>query len=223
VEDINMTALGAIDIGLRTNRIDEVRDFWAKEIGLPFDSVMQLRPEQAQHRYTLADSVLKINHNTAPLPDLPKAGYREVIIARPGIGAPKHLKDPEGVDVTLAPPGYLGVQQVGVRMVVRDLERHRAFFGEGLGLKEISTGVYEYGPSLLIIEQGEAGDDSQMVAPGFRYITFIVSDALTLYARLLEKGGTEAIAPVKLDAPNVTYLAMIRDPDGNTVELIQRP
>src|SRR5664279_4934742 len=122
-----------VDIGLNTNRLDEMLAFWQGEVGVPFDHVLPIRKGQKQHRHDLLGSVLKINHFEVPLPDAPRAGYHEVLIARPGLASLKVLKDPEGTIVTLVPPGTLGIGQVGIKLKVRDLEAHKHFYSEALG------------------------------------------------------------------------------------------
>ena len=83
-----------IDIGLYTNRRDEMLAFWQGEVGLPFDHTLKLGGGRQQHRHDLLGSVLKINHARDPLPEAPASGYRELLIARDGLTAPRQLLDP---------------------------------------------------------------------------------------------------------------------------------
>ena len=71
-----------IDIGLRTNTVQPLLDFWQKEIGVPFDHLLPVRKGQNQHRHDLLGSVLKINELADPIPDAPPSGYHELLIAR---------------------------------------------------------------------------------------------------------------------------------------------
>ena len=71
------------------------------------------------------------------------------------------------------------------------------------------------------------GGDNEFVHShtGFRYLTIMVSDTTAVFARL-EKLGVKPIAksPVSLPAdlvpPGDQFLTVVRDPDGNLVELI---
>src|ERR1700748_2826787 len=92
-----------VDIGLNTNSLDPMLQFWQHRIGVPFDHVLPIRKGQAQHRHDLAGSVLKINAFGDPLPAAAPAGYREVLIARPGLSAITVAPDPDGTLVALVP------------------------------------------------------------------------------------------------------------------------
>ena len=94
-----------IDIGFATNNAPAALAFWQNEIGLPFDYTQPIRRGYKQHRHDLCGSVLKINQVYETLPDNPRSGYRELLIARDDTAVPKHLTDPEGNRVTLVPTG----------------------------------------------------------------------------------------------------------------------
>lgn len=210
-----------IDIGLSTNALEPMLAFWQGEAGAAFDHVLPIRRGQDQHRHDVLGSVLKINHHAAPLPANPPSGYRELLIAGEGLDAPRPLADPEGNRVTLVPPGELGVTQIGVRLAVRDLAAHRRFYGQALGLPEERPGVFRAGESLILLEESpDAPSDAQMQGPGWRYITFQVFKVDEEHAAVLAKGGREAMAPLTLGA--TARISMVRDPDGNWIELSQR-
>jgi lactoylglutathione lyase len=210
-----------IDIGLSTNDLAPMLTFWQGEAGIPFDHLLPIRHGQDQHRHDVNGSVLKINHHTEPLPANPPSGYRELVVARAGLAAPVPLADPEGNRVTLVPPGHDGVTQIGVRLTVRDLAAHRRFYGEALGLPEERLGVFRAGESLIFLgESADAPSDAEMRGPGWRYITFQVFKVDAEHARVLAAGGREALAPVTLGV--TARISMVRDPDGNWIELSQR-
>lgn len=210
-----------IDIGLATNDLVPMLAFWQGEVGAPLDHVLPIRKGQDQHRHDVAGSVLKINHHTAPLPANPPSGYRELVIAREGLTATRSLADPEGSRVSLVPPGHDGVTQIGVRIGVRDLDAHRRFYGEALGLPEERPGAFRAGESLVLLEHDPAAPaDAQMQGPGWRYITFQVFKVDDEHAAVLAKGGREALAPLTLGT--TARISMVRDPDGNWIELSQR-
>ena len=209
------------DIGLATNDLAPMLAFWQGEAGIPLDHVLPIRRGQNQHRHDVLGSVLKINHHESPLPDTSPSGYRELLIAREGLTAPRPLADPEGNRVTLVPPGHDGVTQIGVRIGVRDLAAHRRFYAEALGLTEERPGVFQAGEGLVILEEDpDAPTDAEMRGHGWRYITFQVFKVDAEHAAVLARGGREAMAPVTLGT--TARISMVRDPDGNWSELSQR-
>jgi lactoylglutathione lyase len=210
-----------IDIGLSTNRIAPMLAFWQGEAGLAFDHLLPIRRGQDQHRLDANGSVVKLNHHTEPLPATPPSGYRELIIAREGLMAVRRLADPEGNRVSLVPPGEEGVSQIGVRLAVRDLEAHRRFYAEALELPEAAPGRFRAGESLILLEQSpDAPVEAEMRGPGWRYITFQVFKVDEEHAKVLSRGGREALAPLTLGT--TARISMVRDPDGNWIELSQR-
>ncbi|HSZ51365.1 MAG TPA: VOC family protein [Caulobacteraceae bacterium] len=210
-----------VDIGLSTNDIAPLLAFWQGEAGVKFDHLLPIRRGQDQHRHDIGGSVLKLNAHAEPLPDSPPSGYRELIIAREGLAAPRALTDPEGNRVRLVPPGEDGVTQIGVRLAVRDLDAHRRFYSEALGLEEVRPGVFRAGESLILLEQAaDAPADAEMRGRGWRYITFQVFEVDREHAAALERGAREAVAPITLGT--TARISMIRDPDGNWIELSQR-
>lgn len=212
------------DVGLSTNRIEPMLEFWQHEIGLAFDHKLPIRKGLTQYRHDALGSVLKINHHRDPLPEAPAAGYREMIIARPGLPHPQHLTDPEGNRVCLVPPGTDGVTQIGMRMAIRNREPHRGFYRRALGLSEeaFSHGAaFRAGESLILLEETpDAPADAGFEGAGWRYITFQVFKVDAEHAHVLAHGGREAMAPATLGT--TARISMVRDPDGNWIELSQR-
>ncbi|MEA2959484.1 MAG: hypothetical protein QOJ58_5387 [Alphaproteobacteria bacterium] len=125
-----------VDIGLFTNDLDRMLPFWQNEVGLPFDHVLPLRRGQKQYRHDAAGSVVKINHHIEQIPSAPPSGYRELIVPRTSRSARLNMTNPDGNAVSVVPPGYQGVNRSGIRMGVRDLEAHRHFYANVLGLQE---------------------------------------------------------------------------------------
>src|SRR5439155_25890588 len=126
------------------------------EAGIAFDHLLPIRRGHDQHRHDANGSVLKINHHHEPLPDAPPSGYRELLVAREGLSAPRSLTDPDGNRVSVVPPGCEGVTQIGVRLGVRDLEAHRRFYVDALGLAEephANGAAFRAGETLLIVEE----------------------------------------------------------------------
>ena len=214
-----------VDIGLATDNLAAMLAFWQGEAGVPFDHLLKIRRAHDQHRHDANGSVLKINNNTETAqPVTAPSGYRELIIARPGLAGPRALVDPDGNRVTLTPPGSEGVTQIGIRLAVRDLEAHRAFYRDALGFAEEphdGGAAFRAGESLIILEESaDAPADAQMPGTGWRYITFQVIKVDQIHAEVLAAGGREAMAPTTLGA--TARISMVRDPDGNWIELSQR-
>ncbi|MEI9992723.1 MAG: VOC family protein [Rhizomicrobium sp.] len=213
-----------VDIGLNTNRLAEMLAFWQGLMLVPFDHVLPIRKGQAQHRHDLKGSVLKINHFADPLPRAAPAGYAEILIARPGASDIAVFRDPEGTLACLVPPGTLGIEQIGIKLKVRDLEAHKRFYREALGLLEVPHAhgaSFQAGETVFLLEESDdAPDDAAFQGPGFRYITFQVHKCDAEHAHVLAHGGREALKPTTLGT--TARISMVRDPDGNWIELSQR-
>ena len=220
-------AKSRIDIGFATNDAPAALAFWQNEIGLPFEYTQPIRRGYKQHRHDLCGSVLKINQAYEPLPDNPPSGYRELLIAQDGVATPKLLVDPDGNRVSLVPRGYFGIERIGIRLGVRDTEAHRRFYMEALGLPrgnpaaQGKADTYLAGDTVLIVEPvPDAPHDASFEGKGWRYITFQVFEVDREHAYVLAHGGREARAPVTLGT--TARISMVRDPDGNWIELSQR-
>ena len=212
------------DIGLATNNLEAMLQFWQNEVGATFDHLLKVRSGMNQYRHDLNGSVLKINHLADKLPNTPPSGYSELLLAREELSEPRTLTDPDGNRITLVPIGFSGVAQVGVKVYVRDLDLQRRFYSEALGLpetREVAGGGFRIGESLILIEQS---DDAPMHAPfegkGWRYLTAQVFTVDSDHAHVLAHGGSEALAPRTLGT--TARISMVKDPAGNWIELSQR-
>ena len=105
-------AKDGIDIGLRTNHIEPMLEFWTNEIGLPYDELLKTGPGARQHRLRLnGSSILKINHHREPQPDTQPSGYRELLIAQ-DIQRPVRIQDPDGNPVDYPPWEWPGPERM---------------------------------------------------------------------------------------------------------------
>jgi catechol 2,3-dioxygenase-like lactoylglutathione lyase family enzyme len=213
-----------IDIGLSTNNLEPMLQFWQQDAAVRFDHVLPVRRGQKQYRHVEQGSVVKLNHHAGPLPEAAPSGYRELIIAREGVQTPRRMADPDGNRVQLVPPGHDGVSQIAVAMRVRSLGAHRTFYGDILGFAEQpwpGGTAFRLGDSLILLTEDPAATfDPVRPARGWRYITLQVADIDAVHAELRSKGVREGLAPVTLG--EVARISMILDPDGNWIELSRR-
>lgn len=121
---------------------------------------------------------------------------------------------------------------IDLGMIVGDIKASLHFYQTLLGLPKIeerqaSTGTMHrlrFGSSdVKLIDPttrpgtGPVGIDKQL---GFRYLTFVVSN-LDDICRHLEAQHIEFTRPKTQISPNTT-IAMVKDPDGNIVEFVER-
>ncbi len=207
------------DFGLTTNAIESVAAFWRDEIGLPLNHLLPLGPGHVQHRYDLRGSVLKLN--ARELQAGAPGGYRELMIARDGIAAPRELADPDGNRVTLVPRGTHGITQIGVRVGVRDLDAQRRFYRDALKLPQIDENSFKAGEGVLLLaHDATVATNTPLWGRGWRYLTFQIFDARTEHAHVLANGGREGMPITRMG--DIAIGSMVLDPDGNWIELSQR-
>ena len=210
-----------LDLGLYTDRLDEMLAFWQQEIGLQFEELLPLGGGVRQHRHGMNGSVLKINAGRDPLPEAPLAGYRELLIARPGLVAPRGFTDPDGNRVRLVPAGHQGVTGIGVVVAARDAAAQLAFYVNVMQFEHVGNASVRCGDSLLVVEQDPAANgDVPMRGRGYRYLTVQVYDDEAEHRGLLTRGATEGMAPRVLG--ETARISVVRDPDGNWIEISQR-
>ena len=210
-----------LDVALFTNQREAMLSFWQEQVGLPFEELLPTGGGNHQHRHGMNGSVLKLNHARDPLPRSAVGGIRELWIAREGVRDVQQLTDPDGNRVALVPPGHRGVRGIGLRLAVRDPEAHTRFYREALGLSANSAGAFRCGESLLVLEaDASAESDVALLGPGYRYLTLQVFDCAAAHANVLAGGGSEGAPPRRMG--DIARFSMVRDPDGNWLELSQR-
>jgi lactoylglutathione lyase len=120
----------------------------------------------------------------------------------------------------------------GIR--VQNLERSLKFYTELFGLKEVGRGDHrKHGAGLyVLLRDGKSGQKLELnwypegsvhatpytPGEGLDHIAFVVDDLEAAYKELLAKG----VEPTNID-PSSTggWLAYLKDPDGNWIELYQ--
>ena len=121
---------------------------------------------------------------------------------------------------------------VDIGMVVKDIGKSLAFYQDLLGLPKIEEVPLWFGKMhrlgfgdsfVKLIDPDDvppAGTIGLDKALGFRYLTFQISNLEEVCAAC-EQAGVPFEVPAKELRPGLT-IAMVRDPDGNVVEFVQR-
>lgn len=209
----------AIDIGLFTNQLQPMLEFWQQRAGVPFSELLPIGGGVRQHRHAIGQSVFKLNHARDPLPAAAPSGIRSLTVAAATVTTATTTRDPDGNVVILVPKGE-DTAPLTIHLTVSDLDRHRRFYGESLGLDELRPGCFAAGESRLELTAGDATQDPVQQARGYRYMTLQIFDVVAAHAHVLATGGREGSAPRRLG--DVAYISFVRDPDGNWIELSQR-
>ena len=210
-----------LDVGLFTNNIEAMLDFWRNAVGLPFEEALPTGGGNMQHRHALQGGILKINHVRQPLEPASRSGYRRLVITSALEIAPRALADPDGNDVLLVPPGHTPTGGPTIELAVSSLAAAMRYYVDILGWTADAPGTVICGETMLQLRedpsQTEAGP---MRAAGYRYLTVQVWDADREYASIVEKGGIGATPPRTMG--EVARFGFVRDPDGNWLEISQR-
>jgi catechol 2,3-dioxygenase-like lactoylglutathione lyase family enzyme len=222
-----------VDVGIFTNRLEEMRAFYAEQIRLPFEELLPVGGGVRQYRYGLLGSVLKINHSRNPLPPRIAGGYRMLSISDSRTPMPIPMQDPDGNDIELVPTGNRGVNQIEIHIGVTDEVAFDHFYGDAMQAERLAAGRFKLGETIISFRDDPAAIRAQkstsasaadviasMRAVGLRYITVQVRDVDAEHRRLMSMGVWEGAAPVSLGA--VARISFLRDPDGNFIEISQR-
>lgn len=210
-----------LDVGLLSGR-PAVVDYWRDEAGLAYDHALTVRPGHVQHRFDEGGSVVKVNVVETPLGDQ-RSGIVEVLVARDGLAAPRALADTDGNRLAFVPTGHAGVTQLGVRIAVRDLARTRAWYRDVLGFDEETPGRMRCGDSVLLFEErADAPSGFARAERGWTYLTVQIRDCDAETARIVALADDAVVAVPPTTLGEVARMAMVRDPDGNWLELSQR-
>ena len=115
----------------------------------------------------------------------------------------------------------LGLKYIGVFLELPDdLAKKGPIFNQGFKLHGFQVGTSKL--KLMEVTNPPSGEKGSIdSALGIRYLTFIVDDVDAIYTDLSEKGADFVAKPMKIPAAKAT-IVMLRDPDGNHVELVSR-
>lgn len=210
-----------LDVGLYTNNLEPMLEFWQNEVGLPFEEMLPLGGGSRQHRHAMNGSVLKINHSREAIAASTPSGYRELFVARDGISDHHRLTDPDGNIVTLVPRAEGWCDGIAVRLAVRSAAQFHHFFGEALGLEPAGSDSYRCGDTVLLFDEVPGTEPAgEIRGIGYRYLTVQVWDCDAEYSGILARGGADGRAPLTLGT--TARFGFVRDPDGNWIEISQR-
>src|SRR5438445_3045014 len=146
-------AKDCIDVGIFTNRLDEMREFYGERVKLPYEELLPVGGGVKQYRYGLIGSVLKINHARDPLPPRMPGGYRRLVIADRRTPIPYPTSDPDGNEVHLVPVGHYGIDQIEIHIGVTDEAAFDLFYGEVLGGTRVAEHRYRIGKTIVSFEK----------------------------------------------------------------------
>ena len=138
-----------------------------------------------------------------------------------GLRGPVGILAVDGVVLQQADDHQRHRAQVGVRLAVPELARAIAYYRDVLGFAEESPSRVRCGDSVLLFEErADAPSGFAQAQRGWLYLTVQVRDCDAEVARIEAAGGQVVVTPRNLG--EVARMAMIRDPDGNLLEVSQR-
>lgn len=223
-----------VDVGLFTNRLEEMQAFYGQKLGLQFESMMPVGGGFRQYRYLANGSVIKLMNTREPLRPRRPGGYETLMIASSKVKHGDAFPDPDDNTIELVPPGANGVTQIEIRVGVIDPVEHGRFYTQAFGAVALGGDRYRIGETIFgVYHEPELHRPAMhpfanalevvqaMAELGMQYVTFGVRDCAAAFAALKSAGASEAVAPV--DFGTVAKIAFVRDPDGNFIELAQRP
>ena len=115
---------------------------------------------------------------------------------------------------------------------VADLDRSIKFYAQSIGLRFVSRREVKQNNAEIAFLEDEAGGaieltrwrDKKTLIEGdnFDHIAFAVGDIRAAVDELKAKGVAIAMEPFSLSGSS-SKIAFIKDPDGNWLELIERP
>jgi len=209
-------ARATLDIGLFSDN-PAMAGFYTNVLGLPFVEALPHSDTYSENFYAANGASLKINASTEPM-EPGTSGYRGLIIARDGTTSAQEFVDPDGLVVTIVPPGHDGVHQMGIVCEVPDVAAERAFLIEGVGARD-DQGVLRIGETAFFLRPGGVARPTPTWRRGFNYYVVFVRDILTAHQQLLDKGAEHSAPPLRL-ADRCAF-SWVRTPSGNWLELVQ--
>lgn len=209
-----------IDIGYFTDNLTAQLEFWRDEFGLSCEPAVNFNQGLTQYRHALGDSVIKVNTSSDQLPKQPTA-YRELMICDADVGQPQSLKCPDGNLITRVPPGYCGIDGLGLKIAVQNVAAYGHFLTSAMGFEQCDATSFRCGRSVLVLEPAAAGQrNAHWVNQGLSYFTVHVMRVDEAFAAMVAAGATVGERPYSIE--RIARISFIRDLDGNWIEVAQR-
>lgn len=209
-----------LDVGTMVHDWEAASAFWSDVVGLPYSKFEKIGGGVRQHRFDGHGSVIKVNDSRNPMAPHPTV-HRRLRIVCDRVSEPELVHDPEGIEVELVPAGHDGIVDVEIVNAVRDLERARRFWVEGLGAAEFEPGRFRVGTSIVsCVVEPDLEPPTERSAPGFRYLTVQVLEVDDAWQRMVDLGFHGEMAPVTLG--DTARISFVRDADGGYVEVSER-
>jgi lactoylglutathione lyase len=223
-----------VDVGIFTRQLEKMQEFYGEQLGLEFESVLPVGGGFRQYRYLCNGSVIKLMHSREPLRSRRPGGYETLMIATPKVTQVEALPDPDNNTIGLVPPGRDDVTQLEIRVGVRDVEAFGQFYTRAFGAVDIGNNRYKIGetlfgvyhePEIHPLQMTPFANPLQVVNAmaelGIQYVTLQVGNCDEAFSALKAAGATVAVEPSTFGT--VARISFVRDPDGNFIELSQRP
>lgn len=217
-----MLARPGLDYGVPTDNGPAMRAFYADELRLPFLQENEIIPGHDEVFYELLGGWWKLNTSTEPLQPA-VTGYRSILVADATLTETRPLMDPDGLEVTLVPSGYRGVEAVGLEMVVPDVDAQRRFLLDGCGGTPVGADGVRVGNTVVFLSAADGPlEITPIVRRGLTMLTFIVTDLLAAHQHLIDHGALHGLrASDDPGVPGRCLFSFVRDPNGNWIELVQ--
>jgi lactoylglutathione lyase len=215
-----LLARPGIDLGLPTDNEQARRRFY-EQLGLSHLKTDTIMPGQDEVYYTLHDSWLKIITSDVPMA-LGVSGYARLMMVDPAVDDVNSLVDPDGLNVAVVPPGYRGIDQIGVVVSVNDIAAQELFLVEGMGAKPTGS-AFRVGNTMFFLERADpAIVPGPMFARGFTMVSLIVRDIVEAHEALLAAGASHGLRICEDSiVPGRCLFSFVRDPNRNWIELVQ--
>jgi catechol 2,3-dioxygenase-like lactoylglutathione lyase family enzyme len=202
-------AKDAVDVGLFTELLDESLSFWGDDVGLTYEEMLPIGGGVRQHRFTIGDSVVKVNHSAHPLPHDEATTLAAIRVARPGATSRKSLATPDGVVVETGPDDRSAAPALTVVVRTPQPAEVTSFWSQ-LGLQR----------HVIVEEESSGHYTGEMRAAGFRFVTVQVRDVHAAHAELMSASWRELSPPTRFG--DVAVVCFVADPDGVPIEISQR-
>jgi catechol 2,3-dioxygenase-like lactoylglutathione lyase family enzyme len=223
-----------VDVGIFTRQLEKMQAFYGERLGLEFESMLPVGGGFRQYRYLCNGSVIKLMHSRDPLRPRRPGGYETLMVATPKVNQVEAVADPDDNTIELVPPGRDDVTQMEIRIGVRDPEAFGQFYTNAFGAADLGKGRYKIGETIFgVYHEPEIHAPkltpyanplevvNAMAELGIQYVTLQVMDCDAAFNALKAAGAAVAVEPSTFGT--VARISFVRDPDGNFIELSQRP